>query len=83
MADNDFVRLNLTIGSVNIPLNKVGLSWPPPERLIMVEGDVVREATDDDDPELVLTRIRMSEIPDDVAAGSDRVARGAEYRYGR
>lgn len=31
--DDDFVRLNLSIGVRNIPLKAIGLEWPPPELL--------------------------------------------------
>lgn len=81
-ADTDFVRLNLSLGTHNLSLKKLGLNWPPPERLYLDAHDGVREAVEGDDPEFVLERISMSELPyEAVADPKSCLARGAQYAY--
>lgn len=64
--DDDFVRLVTPDGPRNIPVKKLGLSWPPPEE-ISVNG-------------VTYQRQRMSSLSDEERAGMTHVARGAEYR---
>lgn len=78
--DDDCVRLNLTIETHTIPLVKLGLEWPPPERL-WIDADGARPASDDDDPSGVLHRQSVSKITDEQRADMTHVFRGAEYRY--
>lgn len=84
--ESDFVRLHTKVfGVLNIPLRKLGLEWPPPERLIMDLDDdrkfMVREPTEDDDPNTVFRRTNLSRITDEQMEGMEHVARGAEYKY--
>lgn len=69
--DDDFVRLNLATGLVNVPLKKLGLEWPPPDRIVDLLGSPL-------DP---MVRVRMSVITDEQRASMTHVARGAEYVY--
>lgn len=77
--EDDFARLNWSIGVFDVPLVKLELEWPPPD-LIFV-GDEIRAATPDDDPGLVMRRVSMSAITDEQRSGMTHVCRGAEYRY--
>ena len=90
MADGDFIRLNTVVfGILNISLEKVGLTWPPPKLLIFknwragetLSDGVLREATDKDPKDQILERVRMSELTDEQMGSCDHVARGAEYKY--
>ena len=66
--DDDFVR----IGMVNATLKSLGLEWPPPPFIeINNHGEL---------PNLLVKRVRMSEITDEQRAKMTRVSRGAEYR---
>jgi hypothetical protein len=78
--DDDFVRFNLLFGAENIACVKLGLEWPPPERIVIEHGRV-RAATDDDPASSVLIMDRMSEITDEERATMTHVCRGAEYFY--
>jgi hypothetical protein len=78
--DDDFARLRLSVGTTTIALKKLGLEWPPPERL-WVDGNGAREATPDDEPSEVLHRLRISAITDEARAEMTHVARGCEYAY--
>lgn len=78
---DDFVRLRLMVGQQNIPLQVLGLEWPPPERLTILDGGGVRGAVESDPAEHIMKRIRMSEITDEQREGMTHVARGAEYLY--
>jgi hypothetical protein len=78
--DDDFVRVHLSIGTPNLTCKAVGLEWPPPER-ICLDGKLLREATEDDPPDAVLIRDRLSVITDEQRASMTNVARGAEYFY--
>lgn len=85
MATNDLVRLELSIGTRTLRCSEVGLTWPPPERLIInmedLNGPLLREPTDDDPPQHILRRVSMSALSDEEAERMDHVARGAVYRY--
>jgi hypothetical protein len=81
--DDDMIRLNLSVGSPTIPLVRLGLSWPPPERLYLGDGGAIREATPDDDERYVLRRVSMSQFTDEQRASMTHVFRGAEYEYVR
>jgi hypothetical protein len=81
-TDTDFVRLNMAIGVANIRLSKLGLQWPPPERLYLGEHGEIREAQDGDDEAFVMVQTRCSELDDETAAHPN-IARGAEYHYWR
>ncbi len=83
MAADDFIRLNTHfIGQRTISLDKVGLTWPPPERIIVdIDACVVREPVDGDDPDFIMKRTRMSELTDEQMKKCPNVCRGAEYHY--
>lgn len=71
---DDFIRINLmTAGAKNFPCKLLGLEWPPPERIVELNGQDFS-----DDP---LIRISMSEITDEQRERMTHVARGAEYVY--
>ena len=81
MAQNDIIRLKTEyFGEVIVPLFYFGMMWPPPERLFM-DGETLREATDDDPADFVFKRTRMSQLTDTQEAVMAGVARGAEYKY--
>lgn len=66
--DDDFVQ----IGRVRTPLKQLGLEWPPPAFIrINNYGEL---------PDLLVKRVRYSEITDEERAGMTHVCRGAEYR---
>lgn len=77
--DNDYVRLELVVNTVNIPLNRLGLEWPPPEKLYMSPVGI-REAREGDEEAFTLVRVSCSQL-DDETASHPNLARGAEYRY--
>lgn len=79
--DDDFVRLNLELQTALIAVKDLGLEWPPPERIYLGRHGLVREATDQDEPEFVLVRASYSQITDEQRQGMEHVARGAEYFY--
>lgn len=79
--DDDSVRLNFVVGPVVIPCTKLGLEWPPPERLYISDEADIREATNDDDPRYVMRRVSYSQISDEDRAEMTHVFRGAEYEY--
>lgn len=82
MAESDFIRLNLEfLGEWNIRLSAVGLSWPPPARIMILEDGGLREATDADDQCHVMRCIRLSHLTDEQIEGWHGIARGAEYEY--
>lgn len=67
----DMVRLHFMIGDQTIPCSKLGLEWPPPERLTELQGEPL-------DPPMI--RTRMSQLTDEQA-DHPNLARGAEYYY--
>jgi hypothetical protein len=69
--DNDMVRLHFTIGAQTIPCKALGLEWPPPERIVELNGTTF-------EPPLI--RVRMSQLTDEMA-DHPHLARGAEYYY--
>lgn len=79
--DDDFVRLNMSVGSHSIPLVKLGLAWPPPERLYFEAEGIIREVTDGDEAWAVMKQTRRSQITDEMRAEMTHVCRGAEYEY--
>lgn len=78
--DDDFARLNLSVGTYNVPLTALGLEWPPPERL-WLDGKGARPATTEDDPNEVMVRMSLSQLTDEQRERMTHVCRGAEYRY--
>lgn len=80
-TDRDFIRWHSIVLDQDVTFQcvKVGLEWPPPERIVL--GDVAREAQDDDDPQIVLHRVRMSEWTDEMVLANKHLGRGAEYEY--
>jgi len=82
MADNDILKVRVEyIGTIWFKLSDVGLTWPPPKRIVVENGQEIRAATQNDDSKTVFRRISMSRLTDDQAEGMDCVARGAEYQY--
>lgn len=77
---DDFIQLELEVGTRRIPLDVVGLTWPPPERL-WLDGGGLRIANNDDDPDGILVRKSMSIITDEQRAEMTNVMRGALYVY--
>ena len=69
--DDDFVRLNLSVGSPIISLKGMGLEWPPPERITEIHGSPLSEP---------MVRVSMSQLTDEQAEHPN-IARGAEYFY--
>lgn len=63
--DDDFILLRTASGPRRIFCEKLGVSWPPPEKLDFLGFPFVRE--------------RMSEITDEQRADMTHVCRGAEY----
>lgn len=80
--ENDFILLHMEFcGSPRLPLQSLGLAWPPPE-FIVFDGEKMRAAIKTDDRAEVFHRRRFSAITDEQIVGMEgRVARGAEYRY--
>lgn len=65
--DDDFVL----IGMVQATLKSLDIEWPPPPFIeVNNHGEL---------PNLLLKRVRYSEITDEQRAGMTHVARGAEY----
>jgi hypothetical protein len=77
---SDFLQLNLDICSIQVSCDKAGLEWPPPERLYLTKEGKIKEATPEIDEDLILVRVRYSQLSDEVAKHPN-IARGAEYRY--
>jgi hypothetical protein len=65
--DDDFVR----IGMVTATLKSLGLTWPPP---LFIEINNHGEL-----PNLLVKRVRCSEITDEQRSQMSHVARGAMY----
>lgn len=63
--DDDMAFLMFDCGRMNVSLLKLGLSWPPPEK-ITVWG-------------FPMKRTRMSTITDEQRAGMTHVCRAAEF----
>lgn len=78
--DDDYIQLELTVGTRRLPCVAVGLTWPPPEKL-WIDKLGLRIANQDDPPSEVLVRKSMSIITDEQRAEMDNVARGALYEY--
>lgn len=78
---DDFLRLNLDTGSINLPLKEFGLEWPPPQKLYVDYDGTLREAKKTDIQAYVMVQIRCSEITDEERAEKTHVVRGAEYEY--
>ncbi len=68
--DDDFCRLHLDSGSVDMACATLGFEWPPPERFDLngLAGQT-------------LVRVSMSKITDAQRAQMTHVARGAQYYY--
>ncbi|KKK77051.1 hypothetical protein LCGC14_2857460, partial [marine sediment metagenome] len=47
----------------------------------VIDGDGIREATKHDNKDILLHRVRMSELTDEQIKRCPDVARGAEYKY--
>ena len=78
---DDFLRIHTEyFGSLTLRINKLGLSWPPPQFVVM-DGSDIRQATDKDDRANIFERVSMSQITDDQIRNMTHVARGAEYKY--
>lgn len=75
---DDFVQLELDDGPHRFYCERIGLTWPPPERL-WVDELGIRIANHDDPEERVLVRQSMSIITDEARSRMDRVARGSVY----
>ena len=67
--DDDFAQLHMQGSIKRIPLGRMGLTWPPPER-ISLRG-------------MVFDRVGYSQITDEERAKMTHVARGAEYRFNK
>jgi len=65
--DDDFVQ----IGRVRTPLKQLGLEWPPPAFIRIDNHGAL--------PDLLVKRVRYSEITDEERSGMTHVRRGAEY----
>ncbi len=83
MAADDFARINWrSLARQDIKLVDMGLTWPPPERLVWDKvANVFRVPKKSDDMALILKCTNMSQITDEQMEKVDRVARGAEYYY--
>lgn len=78
----DFIRIRSdSVGEVNLTLDSLGLSWPPPERLVIDSGGKIRAANDDDDPCFMMERVSMSALTDADMETAEHLARGALYTY--
>lgn len=78
---NDVVRINLELRTLTLPMRTLNLDWPPPEYLYLTSNGTIRELEPDDEPLHTLRRVKMSELSEEVARGSEHLARGAEYHY--
>ena len=76
---NDFLRLHLEAGVYDVPCLENDISWPPPEKLI-IDRNGIREATEQDAQEAIMTRTNMSAMTDEQA-DCKHLTRGAEYVY--
>ena len=76
----DFMRLHLIVGQIDLTLNPES-DWPPPERIFFDDAGPIREARDDDPPNMVMHRTNYSRLTDEQMEGASHIARGAEYRY--
>jgi len=70
--DDDYIRLILTTGPLDVTCKALGLDWPPPE-FITITGGPFSEPT--------FRRVRYSLIIDEERAEMAHVCRGAEYRH--
>ncbi len=85
---DDFMRLNLESQVVNIRLEVLGMSWPPPAYIHLVGAGAFLAKSEEDlgyiapeELKYVLKRTSYSEITDEQIANMSHVARGAEYHY--
>lgn len=79
--ESDFVKIPFRCHqSLMIRIEKLGLSWPPPEFLVITK-DAIREATKDDARKELLVRTRMSTITNEQIVLMNGIARGAEYKF--
>ncbi len=93
----DFVRLHFSVGTQNIPAEKIGLGWPPPEYIHLV-SDADKESRglknsfegldeagfqrlEAGEQRSCLKRESYSRITDEQIAEMDHVVRGADYKY--
>lgn len=76
---NDFLRLHLEIGIYDVPCLENDIPWPPYKKIV-IGKDGIQKAKEDDHPEIIMTRINMSELTDEQA-DCKHLARGAEYKY--
>lgn len=78
---DDSIRVVLETGARIIPCEAVGLTWPPPERLVIENGAMRIANHDDDGSPFVLVRSSMSIITDEQRLENENVARCAIYEY--
>jgi len=84
----DFVRLHMDVGTRDIPIAKIGITWPPPEYIHITKNSEITGLTEeglakleDKEHAFVMRRESFSQITDADIAEMNHVARGAEYRY--
>jgi hypothetical protein len=65
--DDDFVL----IGRIRATLKDLGLEWPPPPYMKITRFGAL--------PDMIVKRLRLSDIPDEARAQMTNVCRGAEY----
>lgn len=66
LFDNDFIRLRLDLGTLDIPASQICDDWPPPEHFEF-HG-------------LLMERVTMSSITDQQRKTLKHIMRGAEYQ---
>lgn len=69
--DDDFVRVPMMVGEVNIACKSIKTEWPPKEHLTLGS----------DKGGICYRRVSFSQITDEERAGMTHVARGAQYEY--
>lgn len=69
--DDDYIRLLLATGPLDVTCKALGIDWPPPE-FIEVKGPLSTPT---------FRRVRYSQISDEDRAEMTHVCRGAEYRH--
>lgn len=63
--DDDFCRFEFPDGAKNITCKTIGLTWPPPEKVMVSKVKFKMES--------------RSQLSDEVRKGMTHVARGAKY----
>ena len=77
---NDFIRLHLASGVVNIKCLALGIEWPPPERLYISKDEaLLSPEKGGHNNQNILFRKTSSAY--DEEADNPYIARGAEYFY--